>query len=445
MTRTINFNWKHLGRTLVCFALVLCLMGNAFLTPVNASAIVYSTVAIGATLVVASIVSGLGICAGADDTSLSRLVSDIITTLNLGATIDVVTWVASGFQKYAVPVSLIDAVRPLVYTGAQITRKPQEKGVALSAGETITVGYQVNISVTGHCEVFCVKNLYDGYGNFLFLSTEPFSARGKSSQLAYDFHYVYLEKIACSTWVNSGNYQFPYASYGTQKNEALVQSLCQYYQGASYTVAEGLSAGYIAEESSSIATGYADWYANSVTVPGTITGTGEEDEEDVALPIAPGKTWGDTIGKTQTDVWEGAATWTDTNTDTEAGTGAGTNTGAISVTIPGINALVNFFTGTAVVESPLTAIRFGALFDLFPFNIPKGIYDTINFWNASASPPVISIPLPNVTRGGVDVDTYDLDFAEIPGMNTLAALIRGGELILFAIGLLLLTRKVTKW
>lgn len=45
----------------------------------------------------------------------------------------------------------------------------------------------------------------------------------------------------------------------------------------------------------------------------------------------------------------------------------------------------------------------------------------------------------------MDIYEFEIDFSEIPGMGTLVAIIRGGELILFAVGLLMITRKVTKW
>lgn len=104
-----------------------------------------------------------------------------------------------------------------------------------------------------------------------------------------------------------------------------------------------------------------------------------------------------------------------------------------------------FLTGTSYVDSPTKALKFGSLFDLFPFNIPKGIYDTISFWEANAAPPVITVPLPNYAGGGVDVYEFEINLSEIPGMDALAALIRAGELILFAVGLVILTEKVTKW
>ena len=111
----------------------------------------------------------------------------------------------------------------------------------------------------------------------------------------------------------------------------------------------------------------------------------------------------------------------------------------------GVGSIVDFITGTTVVESPLTAIRFGDLFDLFPFNIPAGIYETIKFWGTPAAAPVLSFPVPNMEGGKVIVDTYDIRLSDIPGMDRVAAIIRAGELILFAIGLALVTRKVTKW
>lgn len=442
MTRTINFNWKQLGRALVCFALIVCLLVNVSPLRAKASAVVYGTAAIASTLVVASVIMGTGVLPGPDSSAFTELVSNTISALNIGSVIDVVTWVASGFQKYAVPASLVESIRRVVIEKASVSRKSPARGIALGPGGSVTVGNNKTYRVNNYCEVYCAKNLFDGYGNFLFLSKEPFAVNGSSAKAYNGFYYKYYDEVSYSTWVSSGHYVLDYAPYGAYNATGLVDALRGSYQGDTVNLAQGLIADYVADEAATLANGYAGWYANSVTVPGTIAGT-DEDDEEVALPIAPGKTWGDTIGKTQTDVWAGAGSWE----DTQAGTGTDTESGTISgtITIPGINALVNFFTGTAIVESPLTAIRFGALFDLFPFNIPKGIYDTINFWNASAAPPVISIPLPNVTRGGVDVDTYELDFAEIPGMNTLAALIRGGELILFAIGLLMITRKVTKW
>ncbi len=118
---------------------------------------------------------------------------------------------------------------------------------------------------------------------------------------------------------------------------------------------------------------------------------------------------------------------------------------AIAAVKAQVVALVNFFTGTVTVASPLQAIRFNALFDLFPFNIPYGIYQAVTLWGSSAEPPVIRVPLPNYSGGSVSVYEFEINFAEIPGMDKLATIIRAGELILFVLGLALITRKVTKW
>lgn len=118
---------------------------------------------------------------------------------------------------------------------------------------------------------------------------------------------------------------------------------------------------------------------------------------------------------------------------------------AVERVLAGVDSLVKFFTGTTFVASPLDAIAFDGLFDLFPFNIPYGIYQAISFWDAGATAPVITIPLPTYSGGSVDIYEFQIDFSEIPGMSTLVSIVRGGELILFAVGLLMITRKVTKW
>ena len=111
----------------------------------------------------------------------------------------------------------------------------------------------------------------------------------------------------------------------------------------------------------------------------------------------------------------------------------------------GLRKLVDFFTGTTYVQSPLLALNFGTLFDLFPFNIPAGIYQAINFWKADAEAPKLVLPTLAYDGDKLTGDEFTVDLAEFPGMNTIAALIRAGNLILFGIGLLLITRKVTKW
>ena len=455
MIRTINFNWKHLGRALVCFALVFCLLVNVSPLKAKASAITYAKVAIDSLIVVGSAIMGLGVLAGSDTNAYKSLASSVVSALGLGSVIDVVTWaVSGGAYKYAIPQTLVSSIRDYLFSSSVVTEELVTTA-KLPAGAVIQGKDQAYTLNTG-CMAFSWQ-----YGNLssrtIILLPYDLSmssaqnlctpALGAGSIWISGLNWVYFNAINTSSSSEENRLGLvkieSTGSTATVVNDFLTGEY-EFTPKKTVVTTETYRLGAVALHDAAISVAYPDWYANSVVVPGSVAGT-DEDDDEVALPIAPGKTWGETIGGTQAGTWEGVGTWTDTNTDTEAGTGAGTNTGAISVTIPGINALVNFFTGTAVVESPLTAIRFGALFDLFPFNIPKGIYDTINFWNASASPPVISIPLPNVTRGGVDVDTYDLDFAEIPGMNTLAALIRGGELILFAIGLLLLTRKVTKW
>lgn len=218
---------------------------------------------------------------------------------------------------------------------------------------------------------------------------------------------------------------------------------------------------------------YTTWRSDTIPVSSPVVSS------TTAIPLSIPASVADAPGRSYADTTSGTRTVAETVsvTDTDVGTDTGTDTGTASlwstlwgwlekiwtaikslvtgITAPIVNAISavrstavsisEYLTGTAYVESPLAAIHFGDLFDLFPFNIPYGIYNAITFWNAQASPPVITIPLPTYTGGGFDIYEFEINFSEIPGMDTLAAIIRGGELILFAIGLLIITRKVTKW
>ena len=110
-----------------------------------------------------------------------------------------------------------------------------------------------------------------------------------------------------------------------------------------------------------------------------------------------------------------------------------------------VTTISELFTTTTVVQGPLEALHFGAMLELFPFSIPYDLVQCINFWGASAEAPVLTIPLPTVQGGHAAVTTYDVNLGDLPGFNQIAAVIRAGELILFGIGLVLITRKVTKW
>lgn len=181
----------------------------------------------------------------------------------------------------------------------------------------------------------------------------------------------------------------------------------------------------------------------------------DAETETVTDSVADSTTDTTTDATTKTDFWSSVLSWLDKILQAIKALVSGITTPIVNaiadvkttvLSIPSyLQSLVSFFTGTMTIESPLAAIQFGALFDLFPFNIPYGIYKAISFWDAGASPPIITIPLPTYNGGGVDIYKFEIDFSKIPGMSVLVSLIRSGELILFAVGLLMITRKVTKW
>lgn len=216
------------------------------------------------------------------------------------------------------------------------------------------------------------------------------------------------------------------------------------------------------------------WDSASVTVTddrigGSVTAVPVSVSSDISsVAVAPKS---DVISGTRVDadviVKEGLATGTETGTETgtvslwnklwgwlekiwtaikSLVTGITTPiVNAISAVRSKVASLADVFSGTVVVASPLEAIHFGALFDLFPFNIPYGIYKAITLWGSTAAAPTVTIPLPTYKGGSMDIYKFEINFSEIPGMDKLAAVIRAGELILFVLGLAMVTRKVTKW
>lgn len=216
------------------------------------------------------------------------------------------------------------------------------------------------------------------------------------------------------------------------------------------------------------------WDSSSVTVTdkrlsGSVTAVPVSVSSDISsVAVAPKA---DVISGTRVDadviVKEGLATGTETGTETgtvsfwnklwgwlekiwtaikSLVTGITTPiVNAISAVRSKVASLADVFSGTVVVASPLEAIHFGALFDLFPFNIPYGIYKAITLWGSTAAAPTVTIPLPTYKGGSMDIYKFEINFSEIPGMDKLAAVIRAGELILFVLGLAMVTRKVTKW
>lgn len=340
--------FPHLFRCLICFLLIVALVGNAFFTPVNASAVAFSKVAIDSLIVVGSAIMGLGVLSGSDTNAYKSLASSVVSALGLGSVIDVVTWVASGgAYKYAIPQRIVEAIKTYLFGNSVVSRSSPTLGVALGPGGTITVSSSRSFTTTNYCEVFCSQAISGAKGRFLFFSHVPFSVNGTEATAYGTCYYVAFSGVPYAYWKDAGHYIFDYSPYGAYSHEGFANSCSSHYQGDTVSVSDGLVAGYIADETATIASGYAEWYANSVVVPGSVAGSSGDDDDEVYLPLAPGKTWGETTLGTQEDVWSGAGTWTDGESESGSGAGTGSVSSSISQTWLGqkLDSLVTSISG----------------------------------------------------------------------------------------------------
>jgi hypothetical protein len=203
------------------------------------------------------------------------------------------------------------------------------------------------------------------------------------------------------------------------------------------TESSNYTLGVIAPYDTSISDGYATWASGAISVPNSETG-----EDDTYYPVGVSSTLDGTLGLTQEQIWTGV---TDISTDTsDIATNVQSMKGTLSQVLESVDSIADVFTTTQAVALPNTAMHFDELFTLFPFSIPKDLIDCIGFWNAGAAAPNISIPLPKVS-GGFSIEKYDVPFEDIPTAAAIVAILRAGQIILFCVGLLLITRKVTKW
>ena len=343
--------FPHFVRCLVCFLLIVALVGNAFFTPVNASAVAFSKVAIDSLIVVGSAIMGLGVLAGSDTNAFKSLASSVVSALGLGNVIEVVTWVASGgAYKYAIPQTLVQAVRSQLWT-SQTVKTESISIVKFPAGTTFTSG---GVTVTLNASHYLFRHKYmNNSSNLVVINANggrpSLSLSDGSSPTVNSYKSVYCCVMDLSSAEASrlGLTVFSDSYYDYQSAYYFLNGAYDVSPVETVIATEVYKTGTIAKQDDTIAAGYADWYANSVVVPGSVAGSSGDDDDEVYLPLAPGKTWGETTSGTQEDVWAGAGTWTDGESDVGSGTGAGSSASSISQTWLGqkLDSLVTSISG----------------------------------------------------------------------------------------------------
>ena len=78
---------------------------------------------------------------------------------------------------------------------------------------------------------------------------------------------------------------------------------------------------------------------------------------------------------------------------------------------------------------------------LFPFCVPFDLIDALEVLDAEPVAPAIDVPIPYITEKGMKTHVIKIDLSEY---DSIALLLRRMELLLFIVGLILLTRNIIR-
>ena len=367
-------DWKRIGRAAMCFLVICCLLFN--LSPVKAHATGLESVVTGAVVsvpglnVVAGILIGLGILVGVATIDWDRVVDDCYMYLRNEGIVDAngkinVLAMDGVAYAYGVAQDVIELVRAWAYATEVIketeiavaegywyyngfSAKPYPQDVDLAKYPYIIIGFW-NTSVSPTC-VFSSQPLLVSSKDTFYSIYWKFIAEQEVDVLVYGTVTDNMtgwnlsrsqENIAAGEYVCGlnayvGGFESArndmwanYNIFGTEyfnNGECLLPGMPAISEsGTAITVADGLTAGTIADAEKDLQAGYPIWGSGAVTLPGSIVGQDELDEVKV-WPIGLPGTYTDAYTLGQTDVWTGAGSAADTLPDTEANTGTLANT-----------------------------------------------------------------------------------------------------------------------
>ncbi|MBQ8237036.1 MAG: hypothetical protein IJZ39_02655 [Oscillospiraceae bacterium] len=317
---------KHIGRTLVCLLLVCCLVFN--ISPIRAKASATAVaVGVGAAAVIAAIFIGLGPRPGeaSDDFNMAVDACNQYLTDSTSFVTDglINVWKMTN-GKFYVDESLIDTVWNWWFNSGIVSSAASFAGAV--AG---TLSFADALEVARQRMYYAIVNWADGTTSIYY----PAYALTDSHYPCYTYTtskgVLYLT-TACST-----NYRWDSDTGSVMSSRTVDLTDAISYRCYTTGVDDGVSSSLdliidsLVDPSVSFATGYADWAAGAIAVPGTSTGTDtdtgtDEEEQILAYPLGMGQTMEETQSMLQTDVWTGTGTYVDTTTDTETGVITGT-------------------------------------------------------------------------------------------------------------------------
>lgn len=289
-------NYKRIGRALVCLLLVCCLIVNV--SPVKAKAVVSSTsvLAVSAAVVAVSLLCGLGVSRGAGNTDFNNLVGNAVSAMKDSGVIitnGLMDIISIGGGRYGVKSSLIQDLFDWLYAERVVVHSLS--GIPSSYLEGYYGALQDFTESNENSNPYVFYRYYTSSVYYLYFSPYPFTRKDSSyfnsldvngNEYGASFYKIYRDGF--SSWGSSTFFLCDSHGWGT-------------FSVASPVVANGdYVLNSVASPGTNIATGYAEWAANSTTITNTETG-----EDVVYYPIGFGQTYDETVGMTQEDVWLG--------------------------------------------------------------------------------------------------------------------------------------------
>ena len=431
---------NKIGRVLVCLVLICALVVN--ISPIKAHAtglvegIAVAPLPVSVKVVAAAALICLGIMAVSESNAFDNAVDNFAKFLSettsyvVDGMVNVFGVVGSdGFVRSYLPVELLESGLCWAF----------DSGIVVSSGPSFALSKTYNLFGT---DVIFNSNNTVPFDVCIFYT--PLTDGTKCNFQIYCFGESKFN-VNCYNF-NYTSYDFGYywgtsvqSGYGASLT-SLLSSDCMKFQIADSSeinailgaaidtvlTSDGLTLGRIQAPGDEVAFGdleaYSAYAGGAISLPGVA-----DEEEKLHLPVRiPGLEYTDDVTtQTQEEAQTGVTdlefvfTGDDTVTD-----GAATNPGTIT---SGIKDFFDFAPEDLVLPASLT--------DLFPFCIPKDIYDLVTVFNAEPEAPhfVFDVPFPYMEEPW----HIDIDFAV---WDSVALVLRRLELLLFVVGLAMATR-----
>lgn len=434
-------------RVVVCLLVICCLIVN--MSPIRANAaFVSGSVAIGSAAVIAAVLIGLGLSSGTAMDDFNALVSNLQSYLaTLGWIVDglitVKSIVSGASMKYAVPQNLIEDVRDFIIDTAVCVYQDVYLSSSVISSKYSSVDSSVKAKMQeamSYGYIIINKSWSYKWNYYVVVSNAPFSS--------------YVNAQGYTTFIASDGssllYSFDGGAWSTRSEIAWGSSgeYIEFYVGTgvnTVTSSYDLTIGNVSIDNTALEDAYSDWASTAFVVSESVvdTETAVETVVDTTYwQVVVADTYEETAALTQTQVQTGVAvddSYVGVDSTTET-TGFLSNIliwlqsvweAIISIPASIVSGITDFFTFSTDLSTYAVELT-----SFFPFCVPWDIYNFFALFLAEPEAPCLE---------------FDIDFPymnepwhiviDLSAWDTVATVLRTLELVLFIVGLAMVTRE----